>query len=140
MPNLPAVVIDTNVLFAGLTKQGGVDGLIINLWHKELILVYVSDALAYEYIDVLSRKLSPQRWLTLEPVVKQLLQKVQFATIHFSWRPISPDPGDDFLIDCALNSGAMIVTANVRDFKQAQKLLPLQVLTPPEFVEYLSTL
>jgi len=140
MPSLPAVAIDTNVLFVGLTKQGGAEGLIIDLWHKELITVYVSDALAYEYIDVLARKLSPQRWSTLEPLVGQLLQKVKFATIHFSWRPTSPDPGDDFLIDCALNSGAMIVTNNVRDFRQAQTLLPLHVLTPLGFIEFLNTL
>ena len=59
------VVIDTNVVFEGLTKQGGAAGLLIDSWLAGLLEVYISDALAYEYIDVLSRKLSPPRWLEL---------------------------------------------------------------------------
>ncbi|GFE71287.1 putative toxin-antitoxin system toxin component, PIN family [Chroococcus sp. FPU101] len=52
------VVIDTNVLLTGLTKQRGVEGLLIDAALADLFQVYVSNALAYEYVDVLSRKLS----------------------------------------------------------------------------------
>ncbi len=52
------VVLDTNVVFEGLTKQGGACGLIIDAWIAGLLNVYVSNALAYEYIDVLSRNIS----------------------------------------------------------------------------------
>ena len=31
-PIVPRVVIDTNVLFEGLTKQGGAAGLIVDAW------------------------------------------------------------------------------------------------------------
>ena len=57
-----------------------------------------------------------------------------FASIHYSWRPTSPDPGDDFLIDCAMNAGASIVTSNLKDLKIAQKSLGILVLTPAELV------
>ena len=40
--------------------------------------------------------------------------------IHYSWRPMSPDPGDEHVIDCAMNAGATVVTWNVRDFKAAR--------------------
>jgi predicted nucleic acid-binding protein len=56
------VVIDTNVIFEGLTKQGGAAGLIIDLWLAGLLEVCVSNAIAYEYKDVLARKLNKQRW------------------------------------------------------------------------------
>ncbi len=60
MSNLPLVrvVVDTNILFEGLTKQGGASGLIIDAWLAGLMIVCVSNAIAYEYDDVLSRKLS----------------------------------------------------------------------------------
>jgi predicted nucleic acid-binding protein len=130
----PRVVIDTNVLFEGLTKQGGAAGLIIDAWRAGLLRVYVSTALAYEYADVLSRKLSAARWQRIKPVLGALLAQVEFAPIYYSWRPSSPDPGDDHVIDCAMNAGAIVISANVRDFQLAKRTLGLRVMTPVAFV------
>ena len=55
------VVLDTNVVFEGLTKRNGSCGLIVDAWFAGLIQVHVSDALAYEYADMLFRKLSADR-------------------------------------------------------------------------------
>ena len=103
------VVIDTNVLFEGITKQGGASGLIVEAWFNRLLTVYVSTALVYEYEDVLSQKLSSRRWNRLKPLVVSLVEKSLFTSIYFSWRPTSPDPGDDLVIDCAMNAGATVV-------------------------------
>ena len=135
---LPRVVIDTNVLFEGLTKQGGAAGLIIDAWHGGLLRVYVSTALAYEYADVLSRKLSAARWQRIKPVLGALLVQAKFVPIYYSWRPSSPDPGDDHVIDCAMNARAPVVTANTRDFRLAAQTLGLVVLTPVDFVTRLA--
>jgi predicted nucleic acid-binding protein len=137
--HIPRVVIDTNVVFEGLTKRGGAAGLIIDAWVAELFRAYVSTALAYEYTDVCSRKLSATRWHRLKPVLGTLLARAEFAPIYYTWRPSSPDPGDEHVIDCAMNAGATVVTANVRDFVQAQKSLGLPVLTPLAFVTQLGT-
>lgn len=128
------VVIDTNVVFEGLTKRGAAAGLIIDAWLAGLLAVYVSNALAYEYVDVLSRKLSEKRWRTVRPIIGRLLDLCQFAVIYYSWRPVSPDAGDDLVIDCAMNAGATVVTSNLRDFRSAEVSLGLQVMTPVEFV------
>lgn len=128
------VVIDTNVVFEGLTKQGGAAGLIIDGWRAGLFKVCVSNALAYEYVDVLSRKLSPSRWLKIQPVLGTLLSQAQLTIIYYSWRPTSPDAGDDLVIDCAMNAGAIVVTSNIRDFRTASESLALQVVTPTELV------
>lgn len=128
------VVIDTNVIFEGLTKQGGAAGLIIDLWLAGLLEVCVSDALVYEYEDVLSRKLAPQRWQKIQPVLGALLSRAQFTAIYYSWRPTSPDPGDDLVIDCAMNAGAVVITSNIRDFQKARESLGLKVMTPVELV------
>jgi putative PIN family toxin of toxin-antitoxin system len=132
------VVIDTNVVFEGLTKQGGAAGLIIDAWLAGLIEVYVSNALAYEYEDVLSRKLSKARWEKSQLVLETLLDTSRFTPIYFSWRPTSPDPGDDLVIDCAMNADAMIITSNIRDFTSAKESLGLKVMTPMQFVNKLA--
>ncbi|MBE9080087.1 PIN domain-containing protein [Romeria aff. gracilis LEGE 07310] len=124
------VVIDTNVVFEGLTKQGSAASLVMEAWLIGLLDVYITDALAYEYEDVLSRKLSQFRWQPLQPVLVTLLSRAKFTAIHYSWRPTSPDPGDDLVIDCAMNAGASVITSNLRDFQRARESLGLQVITP----------
>ncbi|MEZ4658816.1 MAG: putative toxin-antitoxin system toxin component, PIN family [Caldilineaceae bacterium] len=131
------VVLDTNVLFEGLTKQGSAAGVIMDAWIYSLFRVCVTDALIYEYSDVLSRKLSPARLVEANQTLSVLLSMTEFVAIHYRWRPSSPDPGDEFLIDCAMNANALLVTSNVRDFRQAQQLLGLNVFTPKRFLEFL---
>lgn len=133
------VVIDTNVVFEGLTKQGGAAGFVVDAWLAGLLTVCVSNALAYEYYDVLSRKLSVSRWQKIQPVLGTLLSRSEFTTIYYSWRPTSPDAGDDLVIDSAMNAGATIVTSNLRDFESARESLELQVMTPVELVIQLAS-
>jgi predicted nucleic acid-binding protein len=133
------IVVDTNVVFEGLTKQGGASGLIIDAWLAGLVVACVSNALACEYDDVLSRKLSEKRWKKLQPVLGYLLDIAHYTNIYFSWRPSSPDAGDDLVIDCAMNAGAIVVTSNIRDFRNARNSLGLQVITPVEFVGLLAS-
>jgi predicted nucleic acid-binding protein len=127
---LPHFVIDTNVVFEGLTKTGGASGLLIDAWLAGLFEPCVSNALAYEYMDVLSRKLSATRWQRMQPVLGALLAQAQFVVVYYTWRPMSKDPGDEHVIDCAMNAGAAIVTWNLRDFRAAQRELGLAVLAP----------
>lgn len=137
MTNLKAI-IDTNVVFEGLTKQGSASGLIIDAWAAGLYRACVSNALSYEYEEVLSRKLSNIRWLRIKPALGALLDKAEFVTIWYKWRPASPDPGDDHLIDCALNSGGIIITSNIRDFREAEESLGLTVMIPEDFVTFMA--
>jgi predicted nucleic acid-binding protein len=131
-------VIDTNVVFEGVTTQGSAPGLIVEAWLSQLFVACVSNALAYEYMDVLARKLAPRRWRQLQPIVGMLLARARFVPVYFSWRPRSADPGDDQIIDCAMNAGVPVVTANVQDFRLAQQILGLVVLTPVDFVTQLA--
>lgn len=128
------VVIDTNVVLEGLTKQGSASGLIIESWLAGSLQVHVSNALAYEYQDVLSRKLSAARWQKIKPLLGALLECCKFTKIYYSWRPTSPDPNDDLVIDCAMNADAIVVTSNIRDFQTAKQSLGLQILTPVQLI------
>jgi predicted nucleic acid-binding protein len=131
-------VIDTNVVFEGFTKRNSASTLILRAWRSGLFQPCVSLALQYEYYDVLSRKLSPQRWQRVQPALGTLLTTARRVVTYYYWRPISPDPGDDFVIDCAMNAKACVVTYNVRDFALARLELGLFVLTPEELLVQLS--
>ncbi|MCY7322676.1 MAG: PIN domain-containing protein, partial [Phormidesmis sp. CAN_BIN36] len=67
------------------------------------------------------------------------LSVAQYTNIYFSWRPPSPDPGDDLVIDCAMNAGAIVVTSNGRDFQSAKESLGLRVMTPVQFLSALAS-
>ena len=130
--SLARVVVDTNVVFEGLTQRGDAAGFIVETWLAGWLPVCVSDPLAYEYADVLSRKLSEARWQRIEPALGSLLSLSSPVVIHFTWRPMSPDPGDDHVIDCAMNAGATVITSNIRDFRSARESLGLRIIRPVE--------
>lgn len=131
-------VIDTNVVFEGLTRRSSSPTLILDAWLEGLFQACVTNALAYEYADVLSTKLSPKRWSWAQPVLEELLARAEFVPIYFSWRPSSPDPADEHVVDCAMNAGASVVTSNLKDFTWARAELSLQILTPGEFLWHLA--
>ena len=136
MANMLRVVVDTNVLFEGVTQEGGAAGLVIEGWLANLFEVCISTSLAFEYVDVLSRKLSPKRWDNLKSLIGTLMENAEYVPIYYTWRPISSDKGDEHIIDCAMNANAILVTHNVKDFQTARKSLGLQVMPPLEFIKY----
>ncbi len=126
-------VVDTNVVFEGVTKRDTSGGWIVDAWLAGLFQPCISNALAYEYHEVLSRKLSPQRWDLILPLLRGLLQQAEPVVVRFSWRPSSPDPGDEHVVDCAMNAAAVIV----RDFRRAQSQLGIPVANPVQFLRRL---
>lgn len=127
-------VVDTNVLLEGLTRRGSA-GEVIEAWTKRRFRPCVSTALALEYQDVLGRKLGPAKAEQALKALQALLLRSQYVPIRFSYRPASDDPGDDLVVDCVLNSGSMLVTSNVRDFRRPAQELGFRVYRPPEFLE-----
>ena len=47
------------------------------------------------------------------------------------------DPDDDFVLECAFNGRAVVVTRNRKDLKVGEEVLGLQVLSPEQFMEQL---
>jgi predicted nucleic acid-binding protein len=136
-PSVIRAVIDTNVLFEGLTHLGPAAG-IIDAWVEQRFRPCVSTALALEYEDVLAKKLRATRGEAALMTLQALLARCEFVPIYYSYRPASPDPGDDFVVDCVLNSRSLLVTSNVRDFARASQQLGFPVLRPSEFLTTLS--
>lgn len=129
-------MVDTNVLFTGMSRRGP-EGAIIDAWVARRFTPCVSTALALEYEDVLIRKLGTVKQQTAMKALQALLSRCEFVPIRFTHRPASPDPGDDLVIDCVLNSRSLLVTSNVRDFRKAAREWDFMFCKPPEFLDLL---
>ena len=126
-------VIDTNVLFEGLTKRG-VCADIIDAWVDQRFIPCVSTALALEYEEVLVGKLGWVKRTAAMGALVALLNRAEYTPVAQLVRPLSRDPDDDFVIECAFNARATIVTRNIRDLEIAQDVLGLIVVTPEAFL------
>lgn len=129
-------VIDTNVLFEGLTQRGA-SGDVVDAWVARKFIPCVSLTLALEYEEVLTNKLGPSRNRQAVGAMQALLARAEFVAIHYLMRPMSRDADDDLILEAAFNSSAMIVTRNMRDLRIAEQALGLPMLTPEAFLERL---
>jgi putative PIN family toxin of toxin-antitoxin system len=130
------VVVDTNVLFAGLYSSTGASHQILRLIDDAVLVPLLSTALLFEYEDVLRRSQEQLRLsdLAVEDVLDALCVQGESRKIHFLWRPQLPDPKDDHVLELAVAaSGADIVTHNRKDFAGAETL-GVRILAPAELL------
>jgi predicted nucleic acid-binding protein len=60
------------------------------------------------------------------------------VNVHFRWRPQLNDPGDELVLEAAVNGRAeKLVTHNVREFSRVSKQFDLSVVTPQQFLQEL---
>ncbi|MCB9780534.1 MAG: PIN domain-containing protein [Alphaproteobacteria bacterium] len=129
-------VIDTNVLFEGLTKVGTCSA-VVDAWVARGFVPCVSTTLALEYEEVLTGKLGPGKRERAAGALQALLKRAEWVPIYRRVRPVSPDPDDDFVLECAFNARAVVVTRNLKDLKVGEEVLGLDVWTPDQFIHEL---
>ncbi len=141
-----SVVLDTNVVLAGLRSSKGASFQLLRLIEVDRIDFLLSVPLVLEYEAVLKRpeNLAATR-LTLEEV-EQVLNALCLVgienKIHYLWRPRLSDPKDDMVLELAVNGQAeavngqaeAIVTFNTADFKQAVDQFDIKLLKPGEYL------
>lgn len=132
------IVVDTNVLVAGLRSRSGVSRKMIRAMLARRIEFGASPAMFLEYEAVLSRAGQLAAFgLTLDEVHEFLDGLALLVTpigLNFLWRPQLNDPADEMVLEAAVNGMASaLVTWNVRDFKPAADKFGLRVITPGVF-------
>jgi len=92
-----------------------------------------------EYEDVVGR---PESGISLsvqeiDAVLDFICAEANLREIFYLWRPILPDPKDDFILELAVEAQCdYIVTFNVRDFVGAEAF-GVSVITPQQFLRKL---
>ena len=135
------VVLDTNIIIAGLYSRSGASFRIIEAALKEQLEFAISPLVALEYIGKIEDKVQDGLLnLPLEyylKIVKALIQngiQIQKPILN---RPTLPDNSDDKILECAIAGRCnAIMTFNVRDFPiNILNRFELTVMTPGEFIK-----
>jgi putative PIN family toxin of toxin-antitoxin system len=131
------VILDTNVLYAGLYSARGASYKVLQAIEHEVIRAVLSTTLLFEYEDILRRN-SSSLGLTdreIEDVLDGLCSRSDHQKIYFLWRPQLSDPKDDHILELAVAAGtALIVTHNTKDFGRAKEF-DIRVVTPRQLLE-----
>ena len=131
------MVVDTNVVYAGLYSNAGASYQILELIQQEKITPILSVALFEEYCDVLGRPpLADDFTANDRDSIMNFLCKVGYLTdIFFLWRPFLRDPKDDLVLEAAVAGNAKyILTHNMKDFKGVEAF-GILAIKPGDFLE-----
>lgn len=137
-------VLDTNVVVAGLRSPTGVSATLLDGALSRTFTLLLSVALALEYEAICcapqQRSVSGLSEAEAETVVSALCAVAEPVESRFLWRPQLRDPGDEMVLETAVNGNAhALVTFNRRDFGAASGRFGLAVLTPRQALERIST-
>lgn len=138
MKKLPQIVLDTNVLVAGLRSRNGASFQLLSRLASQQFGLHLTVPLAMEYEDVLHRPgLLPLSVAAIDAVLDMVCAVAIQQDVHFLWRPQLRDPSDELVLEAAVNASAdFLVTHNLRDFAAADRFA-VQVVTPDQFLKRL---
>jgi putative PIN family toxin of toxin-antitoxin system len=138
----PRIVLDTNVLVAGLRSRRGIAFRLLEDIGHDRFEIALSVPLVLEYEDVLLRHKGVTHLTAADTdaVLDFFCSVAHLQEIFFLWRPFLPDPKDDLILELAVAARCeAIVTYNVRDFMGA-KQFGVAILEPAAFLRQVGAL
>jgi putative PIN family toxin of toxin-antitoxin system len=129
------MVLDTDVLVAALRSERGASRQLLIAALDQRFVLLASTAIWLEYEAVMTRpsQLDAMQLNATEArdALAALATVAEQVLIHFLWRPVLTDAGDEHVLDLAMNGRAdMLVTFNQDDFAEASKTFQIEVVTP----------
>ena len=132
------IILDTNVLYAGLYSADGASYQILRAIERGHLQITISTTLLFEYEDVLMRKQAELGLSTqdIDAILDNVCDMSDHQKIYYLWRPFLPDPKDDHVLEVAVASRTpQIVTHNMKDFKGIMKAFGIQAITPKDLLK-----
>lgn len=131
--------MDTNVIVAGMRSPEGASAALLMAARRCELTLVANVALALEYEATC--RLAEHRiaaGLTQQQVgifLDAVIAMAEPVETHFMWRPQLRDPGDELVLEAAVNGqAAAIVTFNRRDFGAAPATFGIELLSPAEML------
>jgi putative PIN family toxin of toxin-antitoxin system len=129
------MVLDTDVIIAAMRSPSGASAALLMAARRGEIRMLANVALALEYEATCHRAehgvaagLSAAQVSVFIDAVIALAEPVE---THFLWRPQLRDPGDELVLEAAVNGHAnAIVTFNQKDFGEIPMKFSVEVLAP----------
>lgn len=133
------VVLDTNVLVAGLTSRSGASYQLLLGAIDRRFEVLASPPLWLEYESVLKRdeimRLHGLNRADIDDFLDGLATVVRPVHFHYLWRPQLRDPKDEMVLATTMNGQAdALVTFNIGDFSAAMTRFSPRLMTPSAFL------
>jgi putative PIN family toxin of toxin-antitoxin system len=130
-----AYVLDTDVMVAAMRSRNGASRQLLSRALAGEFIVILSVPLLFEYEAVLTREehlvASRANRREIEKVLNELVSIARPAKLAFRWRPILADPGDDMVLETAINGHASaVVTFNLRHFVHAGQWFGVPAILP----------
>ena len=139
---LGRTVLDTDVLVAAVRSHRGASRVVLTAALEQRYPTLASVPLMLQYESVLTRAehLAAARISAAD--VEILLDAIALVAepirISYLWRPVLADPGDDLVLETAVNGRAdLVVTFNRRHFEPAAAPFGLEILAPADAVRRL---
>jgi putative PIN family toxin of toxin-antitoxin system len=134
------VVLDSSVVVSAFRSRRGASYRLLGLVVEHQLVPLATPALFLEHEDVLKRpeqravsRLSLAQVVAALPALASVTEPV---AVRFAWRPQLSDPGDEMVLDAAVNGRAdALVTHNLADFAVAAPRFGLMVLSRGELLK-----
>jgi putative PIN family toxin of toxin-antitoxin system len=131
------VVADTDVIVAAMRSPGGATAAILRAARQSKITLLVSVPLAVEYEATCSeaehRLAAGLSEREVEIFLDAVMAMAEPVKTHFLWRPQLRDPGDEMVLETAVNGRADgLVTFDVRDFGTVPARFGIELMIPRE--------
>lgn len=135
--------MDTSVVVAATRSRQGASFAIFEILETEsAIKLLLSVPLLLEYEAKL--RSAEQRIVTglslddIDAFLNRLIAYCEPVTNHFRWRPQLKDPGDEMVLETAINGQAdFLITHNVRDYGEVPARFGVKLVTPGDFLRRL---
>lgn len=136
------LVLDTDVVVAGLRSPAGASAELLRLAHSGRVAIVVTVPLVLEYESVLTRRdhlnAAGLTEADVQTVLDGLVSKAEWTRIDYRWRPQTRDPADEMVLEAAINGAVdAIVSFNRRDFGSAPGKFGIGCWLPRETLEKL---
>ena len=135
-------VLDTDVVVAAMRSPAGASAalLLATLERRLTLLANVAMVLEYEAVCGLEqhRLAAGLSMADVQRFVDGVASLVEPVSSHFIWRPQLRDPGDEMVLEAAVNGMAdAIVSFNHRDFANVPQRFGIRLLWPREALKEL---
>lgn len=139
---MKTMLLDTNVLVAALSSARGASYALLQAVASARLRMVASPAVWLEYESVLKgdeiRALHGFSVDQVDAFLSALAVWVEPVSLHYIWRPQLRDPGDEMVLEAAVNARVhALVTRNVKDFSMAAPRFGLAVKTPAQALAFL---
>ncbi|MFZ1086237.1 MAG: putative toxin-antitoxin system toxin component, PIN family [Terracidiphilus sp.] len=134
---LVRLLLDTDVVVAALRSPRGASAELLRRLDsgKAIMLLSVALALEYEAKCMMAEHCMAAgiSYAEARIFVDGLIAMAEPVQSHFRWRPQLRDPGDEMVLEAAVNGRAdAIVTFNEKDLREARPSFGIAVIRPGE--------